>query len=236
MIQPAVADVRIPRANAVILVRHGRTALNADGRIRGRLDPELDHEGRREVSRLAAFLADKNIVRVLASPLTRAQQTARMIVDRHGGSVAEAGVRTAAGLSDRDYGSWSGHREAELIDHYGSLDRVPDVEPSASVSRRARRVLEDQRPLLGEGCVVLVSHDAVNRTLLADLLQGTDDGPIEQHTACWNLILLEPSRWRPVAVNRYRWAESDRVSTWSTSDEQGEDTADAVISPPQTTR
>jgi probable phosphoglycerate mutase len=29
----------------IFLVRHGRTALNAEGRFRGRLDPPLDDRG-----------------------------------------------------------------------------------------------------------------------------------------------------------------------------------------------
>ena len=35
-------------SSRVLLVRHGRTVLNAENRLRGRLDPELDDVGRAE--------------------------------------------------------------------------------------------------------------------------------------------------------------------------------------------
>lgn len=38
----------------VLLVRHGRTALNAEGRLRGLADPELDDIGRQRAGATAA--------------------------------------------------------------------------------------------------------------------------------------------------------------------------------------
>ena len=52
----------------VLLVRHGRTVLNAENRLRGRLDPELDDVGRAEVRALAEELAGLNPARVVSSP------------------------------------------------------------------------------------------------------------------------------------------------------------------------
>lgn len=57
----------------LIIVRHGRTAANAQGRLLGRDDPPLDEEGRVQARRVGAALrAD----RVVSSPLLRARQTA----------------------------------------------------------------------------------------------------------------------------------------------------------------
>jgi broad specificity phosphatase PhoE len=44
-------------ADRVYLARHGRTALNAEGRLRGLSDPPLDEVGIAEVARLAEVLA-----------------------------------------------------------------------------------------------------------------------------------------------------------------------------------
>ncbi|MFI5100881.1 MAG: histidine phosphatase family protein [Actinomycetes bacterium] len=46
----------------VYLVRHERTALNAAGVLRGRLDPDLDATGRVETERLGGLLADDGLV------------------------------------------------------------------------------------------------------------------------------------------------------------------------------
>ena len=68
----------------VLLVRHGRTALNAENRLRGRLDPDLDEVGRAEVQAIAAELAAMKPTRVVSSPLRRAVQTAEAIARQAG--------------------------------------------------------------------------------------------------------------------------------------------------------
>jgi broad specificity phosphatase PhoE len=66
-------------ANRVFLARHGRTALNAEGRLRGLSDPPLDQVGIAEVARLAEVLAPNHPTAVICSPLQRAVATAKAI-------------------------------------------------------------------------------------------------------------------------------------------------------------
>lgn len=56
------------RTPSVLLVRHGRTALNVAGQLRGHLDPPLDATGQAEARDLAADLAGRGPVRILTSP------------------------------------------------------------------------------------------------------------------------------------------------------------------------
>jgi len=182
----------------VLLVRHGRTVLNAENRLRGRLDPELDDVGRAEVQALAEELAGLNPARVVSSPLRRAVRTAEAIAQR-------AGVRAVVehGLIDRDYGQWAGHTKEELIQTWGSVDRAPGVEPTERMLYRASVVLVQQVDFLGPRPVVLVSHDAVNRALLAHL--DPNLGPanaIDQRTACWNELVLVMGCWRVARVDQ----------------------------------
>ena len=58
----------------IIVVRHGRTAHNAAGRLLGRLDPPLDDVGQLQATALAAAVGP--VDRVVSSPLVRARQTA----------------------------------------------------------------------------------------------------------------------------------------------------------------
>ena len=53
----------------VYLARHGRTALNAEGRLRGLSDPPLDEVGVAESARLAEVLASKKPTGVSSSPV-----------------------------------------------------------------------------------------------------------------------------------------------------------------------
>lgn len=58
----------------LILVRHGRTALNAAGRLQGRIDEPLDDVGERQARVIAARVGP--VDELISSPLERAQQTA----------------------------------------------------------------------------------------------------------------------------------------------------------------
>lgn len=58
----------------LILVRHGRTAANAQGLLQGRLDLPLDDVGRWQAERIAEVLAGAE--RIVSSPLRRAVETA----------------------------------------------------------------------------------------------------------------------------------------------------------------
>ena len=61
-------------AVVLILVRHGRTAANAQGLLQGRLDVELDEIGNAQARALADAVGP--VDRVIASPLIRTRQTA----------------------------------------------------------------------------------------------------------------------------------------------------------------
>ena len=62
---------------AVLLIRHGRTALNAEHRFcGGRSDPPLDDKGRAQARELATRLGEAPIERVFSSPQLRARETA----------------------------------------------------------------------------------------------------------------------------------------------------------------
>ncbi len=58
----------------LIVVRHGRTTANREGRLLGRLDVDLDGVGRRQAAAVAAAIGP--VDRVISSPLARTRQTA----------------------------------------------------------------------------------------------------------------------------------------------------------------
>ena len=116
----------------VYLARHGRTAFNAEDRMRGLSDPPLDDVGIAEAQKLAAALADKRPTTVISSPLQRAVATAQSIADAAG---VPAGVDIR--LNDRDYGPHTGAKRADVIARYGSIDNAPGVESLEAVRSRA---------------------------------------------------------------------------------------------------
>ncbi|CAG7640221.1 histidine phosphatase family protein [Rhodococcus opacus] len=197
---------------AVYLARHGQTALNADGRLRGLADPPLDEVGRAEARRLAALLAAKHPAVVISSPLRRAVATAEEIAD-----ASNTAALVDDRLSDRDYGPWTGAVKADVIDEFGSVDAAPGVESATALSDR---VLTAFRALVAEADtwpVVLVSHDAVNRALRACLDPNLTD--IGQRTACWNQLTHRDGAWhvdfedRLIAVVEMTVPQPDRLHT-----------------------
>ena len=58
----------------LILVRHGRTALNAAGRLQGRIDEPLDDVGRKQAAVVAEHVGPVDVL--ISSPLRRATETA----------------------------------------------------------------------------------------------------------------------------------------------------------------
>lgn len=76
-----------------------RTALNAAGVLRGRLDPPLDDVGEHQARALGALFADVSVAAVVSSPLQRASQTAQPIADATG-----APLVCDDAFVDRDYG------------------------------------------------------------------------------------------------------------------------------------
>ncbi len=146
----------------VVLVRHGETEWARDARHTGRTDIPLTELGTVQAGVLGARLQGRRFVKVWTSPLSRAQDTARL-----------AGLADQAEITDDlvewDYGAFEGRRTAEIRqeDPGWNLwrDGVPAGEQIADVSERADRVLARVQAQLGE--VVLFSHGHFLRVLTA---------------------------------------------------------------------
>ena len=63
----------------IYIVRHGETQWNADGRIQGRRDIELNENGRRQAEAAAEALRGKSFQALITSPLSRAKQTGAIL-------------------------------------------------------------------------------------------------------------------------------------------------------------
>ncbi len=88
----------------VFLVRHGETALNAAGVLRGQLDVPLNATGEAEATALSEVFRGVPLSTVVSSPLRRAVDTARPVAAASG-----AHFTIDDRLSDRFYGEWAGH-------------------------------------------------------------------------------------------------------------------------------
>jgi len=92
----------------LLLVRHGETDWNAEGRLQGHTDTALNDFGRRQATTLAEELARERLDAVYASDLARARETAEIVAARIGLRVVLDGD-----LREKDWGSWEGLTPAE---------------------------------------------------------------------------------------------------------------------------
>ena len=94
----------------LVVVRHGRTAWNADGRFQGHTDVSLDGAGRAQARDVAAMLAGERFARAIASDLSRARETATIVLgDRAGALDVDARWR------EMRFGAWEGLTWNEIV-------------------------------------------------------------------------------------------------------------------------
>lgn len=181
----------------IYLVRHGQTALNESGVLRGHLDPPLDDTGRHQAEKVGLVLGSRQPAVIIASPLRRAVQTAEPVAERTG-----LAVETDECLMDRDYGEWAGVPRETVIDRWGSVDAAPGVEPKQRVRARAVDGLSGIARRCRNQTAVVVSHDAVTKQVLAALdpeLGDADELP--QDNGCYNTLEWRDGKWTVLSIN-----------------------------------
>jgi probable phosphoglycerate mutase len=96
-------------ATHLLLVRHGQTDWNAEGRIQGIVDTPLSALGREQAAELAARLAAEPIDAIVSSDLVRARETAAPLAQARG-----LEVRAEPRLRERAFGIFEGHTYSEV--------------------------------------------------------------------------------------------------------------------------
>ena len=117
----------------LVLVRHGQSDWNAENLFTGWVDRGLTDRGRAEAKqagRLLAEISDLDLVVVHTSVLTRAVQTANLLLDELGKSYLP--VRRHWRLNERHYGALQGLNKKETAQRYGA-EQVKEWRRSYSV-------------------------------------------------------------------------------------------------------
>jgi probable phosphoglycerate mutase len=103
----------------LLLIRHGETAWNAEKRLQGHLDIDLNEVGRRQARALARILRDEPLDGIFASDLSRARETAQHVAALRGME-----VHVDAGLRERCYGGFEGMLYADIEGVYPEAYRA----------------------------------------------------------------------------------------------------------------
>jgi broad specificity phosphatase PhoE len=140
----------------LLLVRHGETDWNAEGRLQGHTDTPLNDYGRRQAASLAEQLAGDGIAAIYASDLSRARETAEIVGGRIG-----LPVSVEPDLREKNWGSWEGltPTERDAVEYVGE-----STEAHRERTLRALLAIAERHP---EERVLVVTHGGSVRRVQA---------------------------------------------------------------------
>ena len=184
----------------IVLLRHGRTAHNADGRIQGQLDTPLDEVGLAQADALGAVFASEPPAVVVSSDLERASRTAEAVCSHVGLPLV-----LDARLRESHFGLWQGLTGAEVAAawpaEYAAWRRWEGIpiegEEPVAVGARAAAVAAEFLPASGD--LLLVTHGGTARALVGTLT-GLDPADwwrlAPLGNTCWSTLVEFDRGWR----------------------------------------
>ena len=159
----------------LILVRHGQTEWNIDGRYQGQTDVPLSADGVRQAQLLADHFPLEKVDAIYSSDLNRAMVTAGYIAQRFG-----IQVQPEPAFRELSFGAWEGLSYEEIVsgwpeamkDFLKHPDRleIPNGESFPHLQDRAMARLREIIKVHEGGRVVIVAHGAILRTILCSAL------------------------------------------------------------------
>ena len=161
----------------IILVRHGETDWNRQGRFQGQIDIPLNQKGKDQAKAASKFLKNIIIQKAFSSSLSRPRETAQIILKEHPGIE----ITLKENLIEIGHGKWEGKLESEIKSDWPDLLKawksfpetvqMPEGENIQEVSTRSiTGWIEICKELKNDETALVVAHDAVNKTILCHLL------------------------------------------------------------------
>ncbi len=159
-----------PPSASIYLLRHGRTAWNAEGRLQGRGDSPLLDGSRQTIRRLAEVIRPVRFDLFLVSPLKRVAESYELMLPLN-----VSATRVEPALMEISFGDYNGLRMADVPAEVLQRRRAdkwaepwPNGESYRDVFNRLQPVVQEIQH--AGGTVGILAHETVNKLLLASLL------------------------------------------------------------------
>jgi alpha-ribazole phosphatase len=172
----------------LLLIRHGQTDWNLEGRYTGQSDVPLNETGREQARELAALLVAEQVPPdvIYASDLERARETAEIIAGRFG-----LPVQTDGRLREVNQGEWEGMYFPDIVARYAQEFAEREADPLnvappggetvGQVQARVQAAVADMAARYPAQRVAVVAHGMV----LALIRLEAYGYPVEQ---VWQLV------------------------------------------------
>ncbi|MBZ9894850.1 MULTISPECIES: histidine phosphatase family protein [unclassified Mesorhizobium] len=168
----------------VYIVRHGQTAWNAEFRLQGQADTDINALGREQASanghRLADLISNPAEFDFVASPMRRTRETMERI--RAAMKLDPAAYGTDPRLVEVNFGDWQGFTFAELETQFPGASRTRaldkwNFQPPGKDAESYQMLLERVKPWFDalERQTVCVTHGGVMRTLFRFVLDMAEN-------------------------------------------------------------
>ena len=171
-------SIPLKKSNSrIVLVRHGETNWNSEGRFQGQIDIPLNNNGKNQASAAGSFLKNIQIDKAFSSSMSRPTETAELILKHH----PQVNLQLEKNLVEIGHGLWEGKLESEIEKEWSDLLKrwqsspenvqMPEGENIKEVWIRSVKCWENIcKTLKPDETALVVAHDAVNKTILCHLL------------------------------------------------------------------
>ena len=177
--QTSHLNQKIPKQigdSRIILIRHGETNWNKEGRFQGQIDIPLNDKGKGQASKASKYLEEIEFTKAFSSSMKRPYETAKIILNNN-----KIHIEKIESLVEISHGLWEGKLEEEIKEIWPDMLKnwhekpesitMPEGESIKQVSDRSisawNLICNSQEE---NDTTLLVAHDAVNKTLICHIL------------------------------------------------------------------
>jgi phosphoserine phosphatase len=165
----------------LLLVRHGETDWNRQGRFQGQIDVPLNDHGRAQAAQAAQFLKVIPLDGAVSSSMLRPKETAEIILREHPANLT---LELRDDLREISHGLWEGKFEQEIEQEYPGLlqqwqkqpemVQMPEGENLQDVWQRAvagwQAIVNAAAQASTPQTILVVAHDAINKAILCHVV------------------------------------------------------------------
>lgn len=175
----------------LILIRHGETDWNIEGKYLGHTDIDLNRKGRKQIRALCKVMEKERIHKVYSSDLKRAVNSSKIIFK-------DFAIEKVPELREINFGVFEGLTYEEIVERHATVYKEWVDDPfKASVPRGEqlkdfkKRVLEIFKKILKDNknkIVAIVTHSGPIRIIVSDVMKLKDVWKVEIDNASITII------------------------------------------------